>query len=679
MPDKPKLKPKPERKLDTEVEKSKIIGQAETKPEPKRRSENPSATQTPQQKSPKKQCIHIEFADAKDVPLMFQAQIPDRGNIQYVGDDSKNKNQEREKKKPAYERWVMQWIDGCPPKPEKVDEKHHAMQRYSPKSTVKLPQFGSHVKTWEYQIRWRMVTNGGQDEGLIRPVIGAKGMPFFPGSSMKGAFWRSCPKDKRQRYCGGEITVKGEKRTKPGILRFHGGYPVDMSWAQRDRLVDIAHGQQSYQIMRNTKEKGENANVQISLYKPKFKFGISSMKILEDSEWEEIKNIWEKALGCGIGSRVSAGYGYVDRVNRNGSVKPIENSDHILLSIHLNGEGLTPQLLLKENELDKHKTPEFRPNIFKAALRGHTLRLLGGITDEKTAHNLTKKLWGGIPEKGETREVVIDCEETLEQSKDNKVKAIVGSIGIHFTVEGKLHEGKHTYEQYSKSGNIVTVEIPTYKLENGKLNLLKVGEVKAELEQLIINLVKFSVLLGGFGKSWRRTHHKLFYPNYFSNNNKPMIGCHWEFAQVSEELYIPVSDLSNITEFINNIREQVTYWVQSEVTDYQPNSYVQNWREAWHPQKVQVWVRFAENGKSQAVQWFHDTNRLKGSPLAGKLGQIGRIWHRMYPRYVIQDGKLTCLKGEYVEILTIFSDESNQSQQFLHFLSTENSGFKPIW
>ena len=160
-----------------------------------------------------------------------------------------------------------------------------------------------------------------------------------------------------------------------------------------------------------------------------------------------------------------------------------------------------------------------------------------------------------------------------------------------------------------------------------------------------------------------------------------MIGCHWEFAQTSEEFYIPVPELSSITEFINNIREDTIAWVRSEVPGYQPNSYVQNWREAWHPNKVQVWGRFAKNGQSQAVQWFHDTNRLKDSSLAGKMGQIGRIWHRMYPRYVIQeDGKLTRLENKYVELLTIFPDESNdKSQQFMNFLSTKNSGFQKIY
>ncbi|NEP58057.1 MAG: hypothetical protein F6K31_13705 [Symploca sp. SIO2G7] len=578
---------------------------------------------------------------------MFQAQIPGRGNIQYVGDDRKKNQQPQEPEKPAYERWVTQWRDGCPPQPKKVDENQPIWKQKSVQPTVKLPKFGPDVKTWEeYQIRWRMVTNGGQDEGIIRPVIGAKGMPFFPGSSMKGAFRHACPQEKRQRYCGGEITVQGEKRTKPGILRFHGGYPVDMSWLQCDRLVDIAHAQQPYQVMRDKKNKGENANVQISLYQPKFKFGISSTETLKDSEWQEIKQIWEVALGDGIGSRVSAGYGYFNRVNKDDSTEPIENSDRTLLSIHLNGQGLTSQLLLK--------TPEFRPNMFKAALRGHTLRLLGGITDEPTAQRLTREIWGGIPEKGESG------------------KAIVGRVGINFTIEGNWNEEEHTYN----NGRVV---MPTYDLEDGRLDLLQIREVKPELEKFLVSLVKFSLLLGGFGKSWRRVDHQRFYAQYFNYDDKPMIGCHWELATPSEELYITAGkpDLSSITKFLNNICKQAIAWVKSE--GYQANSYVQEWREAWHPQKVQVWGRIAKNGQSRAVYWFHDTNRLKGSSLAGKMGKIGRIWHRMYPRYVIKDGKIR-LEEEYVELLTIFPDKSDErSQQFMNFLATEDSGFKPLW
>lgn len=48
------------------------------------------------------------------------------------------------------------------------------------------------VQTRTYNLTWRFITNSGQDDGVIRPAIGAKGWPYYPGSSMKGIFRRAC-------------------------------------------------------------------------------------------------------------------------------------------------------------------------------------------------------------------------------------------------------------------------------------------------------------------------------------------------------------------------------------------------------------------------------------------------------------------------------------------------------
>ncbi len=609
------------------------------KPKPKQRSANQSSP-SPSSQPASANVTTAVVSYAQDVPLMFQAQIkePDRGNIQYVG-NREDGNQ------PKYKEWVEQWINGCPPKSQALPPQNLALQRQSAKPTVKLPSFGANIKTWEYQIRWRMITNGGQDGDLIRPVIGAKGIPFFPGSSMKGAFRNACPEDKRLRYCGGKVVdAQGNEQTKPGILRFHGGYPVDMTWAEAHRLVDIAHGQQPYQVMRSTKDRGENANVQISLYRPKFKFGISCPEIpVTSKEWNEIRQIWEKALGYGIGSRISAGYGYVEEV------KP--NADRILLSVHLNGQGLSSQLLLKDStEQDRFKTREFRPNMFKAVLRGHTLRLLGGLVDTSTAKSLTQIIWGGIPERGESS------------------KAVVGHIGIIFSVEGSLKDkDKHKY--INEKGR--PVEMPVYKLEDGCLSLLHCGEVNSELKAFLQSLVKFSILLGGFGKSWRRVDHRLFYRSYFDNNDKPMIGCHWELTSASRDCWVnPGFELEGITDFIDEIREQAIVWIQSELSYYHPGC-AEEWREAWHLNKVQVWGRKTDK-TSRAVQWFHgkyqNQETIYKSTLTGTMGKIGRIWHRMYP---VENG--------FVELLTIFPDQSSKTRDFLNFLAIESSGFQRLW
>ncbi|MEH1793484.1 hypothetical protein [Nostoc sp.] len=90
------------------------------------------------------------MTNSNEVPLMFQAQISGRGQIQYI------KNPEQS------ERWVDEWLEG---------------------SAIDPPTFNTNIKTKEYKITWRFVSNSGQDEDIIRPVIAAKGFPFYPGAN----------------------------------------------------------------------------------------------------------------------------------------------------------------------------------------------------------------------------------------------------------------------------------------------------------------------------------------------------------------------------------------------------------------------------------------------------------------------------------------------------------------
>lgn len=574
------------------------------------------------------------LTDANEIPLMFQAQIPDRGEIQYV---------EQKSDYPKYQRWVDQWLEGCPPRPEVEDENIPIWKRRPTRLAVELPNFGSNVKKWEYQIRWRIITNSGQDGDLIRPIIGAKGIPFFPGSSMKGAFRQACPEEKQLRYCGSKNGPSSKEKSQPGILRFHGGYPIDMAWAEVDRLVDITHGQQPYQVMRSEKNSGENANILISLYRPKLRFGISCSEIPFDSpEWGEIEEIWRKALSRGIGSRVSAGYGFIIDAY----------DDRVLLSVNLHGQGVMSQLLLKNPASNNGfpKTPEFRPNMMKAVLRGHTLRILGGLTDEATAKLLVKKIWGGIP----------------ERCGNNNEGATVGLVGINFSTEKIPTLDEHIYTPQGKR----SVKMPIYNLRDGRLSLIKVGKVTSELEVFLIDLVRFSMLLGGYGKSWRRASHEKFYPSYFKNKDKPAIGCHWQLADSSQQFLVdPGQELAGITNFIEGLRNKAVTWIESEINNYQ-SGYVQTWREAWHPSKVQVWGRISS--KSAAIRWFHGDYRggktIYKSNLAGEMGKIGRIWHRMYPQ-----------GDQYIEFLTVFPEDNQTSRDFLEFLTIGDSGFKLLW
>jgi CRISPR-associated protein Cmr6 len=213
------------------------------------------------------------------IPLMFQAQTAGRAQIQRLIPKQKANQQ-------AYD-WAREWQKAC--------------------NTKRIPEFGAQVQTREFSFPWRMVTNSGQDAGVIRPVIGAGGWAFFPGSSMKGAFLRACRRlypEQANRFCGGADDA-GELH--PGLLRFVGGYPKDAQWLN-DSMVDPVHPQENWQ----TKDQDDHsAFIQISLYQPTFVFGISSTLTLTEADWVMVWEIWQAAIEQGLGSRVSAGYGQI--------------------------------------------------------------------------------------------------------------------------------------------------------------------------------------------------------------------------------------------------------------------------------------------------------------------------------------------------------------------------------
>jgi CRISPR-associated protein Cmr6 len=104
---------------------------------------------------------------------------------------------------------------------------------------------------------------------------------------------------------------------------------------------------------------------------------------------------------------------------------------------------------------------------------------------------------------------------------------------------------------------------------------------------------------------------------------------------------------------------------------------------------VQIWGRLADDeDDSLAVGWFHgpylknntQSQSIKGSSLTGKMGNIGRIYHRMYPHYKkTKEGSIRRVGSEYVELLTIFPDRNDSTRQFLDFLATPNSEFTKLW
>ncbi|HBB31950.1 MAG TPA: hypothetical protein DDZ80_29030 [Cyanobacteria bacterium UBA8803] len=561
----------------------------------------------------------------KLVPLMFQAQVQGRSQLQYIAQDAEVQDSQR---------WASEWTQEAYPHP---------------------PELGNTVAARTYTMRWRFVTNGGQFEGIIFPALGAFGLPFYPGSSMKGLFCQACTEEQKQRY---RLTKNGDE---PSLLRFHGGYPVN-DWKQN--LVDIVHPQQKWQVQTaNTRQRPSNETgfALISLWEPAIKFGISSL--LPNTDWEEVWAIWERALGYGIGCRTSSGYGLPkERLNESGEVDcPISLQGEQLYRAFLKGQGQAPTLI--------DKTSEFRPNIFRGSLRGHALRIFGGLTKKKEAERLVENLFGGV-ENGGTQ----------------------GLLTCAFQASA-LELGKFTLGHNE----------PTYKVA-GELRWLlmsphKLDEMKQEkLQKLLQALMGFALLFGGFGKSWRRADHRLFYEEYYeSNRAKPLIGCHWQWDKSSLRKAAKVSSLNRVAGFINEVRQIAAEWMELQGIASDPNNSA-DWREAWHPNYVQVWGRVAEGAEDcVGVSWLHQPYQranakfkeaektIKQSSVTGKLSQVGRLWHRMYPVVKLVDDpnnpdkKRPRVTPNYLELLTIFPDDSDKCHDFLDFLDSQPEGFRQLW
>jgi CRISPR-associated protein Cmr6 len=553
---------------------------------------------------------------ADKVPMMFRAQVEGRCQLQRI--DPRRKGYDKQ----DVQIWTEQWID---------------------KAEAHPPTFDSSVQNRSYPITWRFITNGGQDDGIIRPVIGARGVPFYPGSSMKGLFRRAAQQLEQaqeigrgscDRLCGSSADLS------PGILRFHGGYPTSRQWTEK--LVDIIHPQKSWQVQEtDTRKKAGGAFAQISLYKPELNFGISSTTTLLDTEWTTIWKIWETALSMGIGCRVAAGYGQVQ--------SQVSNT---LFRCRIKGQGLASKGL--DNSL------EFRPNLFRAALRGHALRIFGGLTDERNAEALVDTLFGGI------------------QNKDAKWGLLAMQFNEH-TLD--LNAQKGTYSVMGDLSWQLTQSIST--------------EAQTALKELIKRLMQFAMVLGGFGKAWRRADHRLFLEDY----EKQIIGCHWQWAgRNSPIVHNPVRKLEQITTCIEKLQEAAQNWMQLQGCKPEPDRSA-DWRESWHPDNVQVWGRFAESREdSQAIRWFHDKPysygyegkqevplKIKGTSVTGKLNQIGRIWHRMYPVVLKKPDPENAEKfipkiiPAYLELLTVFPDNTSDFDQFLTFLESNQTDFQRLW
>lgn len=514
---------------------------------------------------------------SRKVPLEYRAQAPGRCQRQFI----QNSRALPPGWKLPIEQWLDEWVG-------RVDSR--------------TPFTSQGLKIVEVQIDWRLISNSGLDESVIRPVIGAGGWPLIPGSSIKGLFRRACRKrnpDRLIRWCGGMVSTDTGNTLQPGLLRFHGAWPVDDKWMSN--LLDIAHPQQEWQVGIPAR-KPRGAFGVVSLHQPKLQIGLSCSAPLgsndqfDDMEWADIMATLRAALEMGIGGRTSAGYG---------SSGPVKGD--LLFECGLEGQGPAAKLL--------DDSPEFRPTMFRAAIRGMALRLFGGVTNATTARQVVGRLFGSI-----------------DREDDKEVN--VGLLATAYT-DASWELGSFGWLKYRQ---------PTYatsgRLQWRLTRRCEKGEDEALLAELLGALHGLTMSLGGFGRGWRRPDHRIFYPGY----DKTPIGCHWQWRDAASlPPFIHVQSPADLARLLQTAQRLARRWL--DATARSTSGGPAPWREVIHPTQMKIWTRTAKGPKdAEAVAWFHnameddrgtgqptDPCHLKRSDLAGGMNQVGLIWNRLLP------------------------------------------------
>jgi CRISPR-associated protein Cmr6 len=533
------------------------------------------------------------------VPMMYRAQISGRCGLQY---GSNNKH---------LREWTEQWVY--------PQNNQQPLYQYS-KPTLGLDASGF-IYRLELEFPFRVFTNCGQDS-IARPVMGKDGIPFIPGSSIKGLFLRLLKrKQNNPESVAGSIFEKYFAENKPEILRFHGAYPVgdwgkkipeqELQQKKEEKvpylLVDVVHPQQPRQV----EGKGSPKAIPIiSFYNPTFIFELSCTEKLSEEEWKAIYHLLKEALRPGLGGKTSSGYGLL-----------AIPQDKYPVSMRLEGIGVSSTL--------RGGKPEFRPNMFKATLRGHVSRLLAGVCSEK---NLVNK--------------------RVDELFGSNTSPGLASIFWNYQDKNLWREkiGKEKTPVYQIIGDLY-LDVRERNLENAqKRQQARINDLK-----LLQFALQFTCTMGGIGKSWRRVWHQGisgWHPGFMPSYTTRAIGCHWQGEWNQNFEYEPeqISTVKKLTDFLNDLHQFCREYMGKDASGY-----LKNWKETWHPECLQIYGQVVD--KSYLIDLFHN-NIFKTTPAIGgrqpkdnRPTSISSVWHRMLP----------IGSNQYLEIVTLFTSKEFKS------------------
>jgi CRISPR-associated protein Cmr6 len=545
----------------------------------------------------------------EEVPMMYRAQVDGRCSLMFAGRNG------------DLSRWKDEWVYPSPEQP-----------RYQ-KQDSPLGLDGQ-IYRIKVEFPFRLLSNCGQDS-IIRPIMGKDGIPYFSGSSVKGLFRRACNETQAKNYCG------DDRNLAPSELgfRFHGAYPVgDWSgmhkvqvWDKqqykevtevRHRMLDVVHPQQDRQVGSPGRQSA-TALASVSLYQPTLIFEFSSAN--PDTDWKEVETIFWRAIALGVGGKTSTGYGFGGHNDQRPAIIPPSKADVMLI-----GQGVSPTLRSGE--------AEFRPNMFKASLRGHFQRLLAGVVgDHKLLKNEVDRLFGSSTNPG-----------VIQLFWQEREKVTYGQFGATQT--------------FSASG-ILHINAPDDK------------DI-----QLIEQVLKFTFVMGGFGKSWRRVSHQKFYKTY----KKFEIGCHWELPAMDRS-WMQIKSADDLKVILDQIHQDY------KIKFGKGKAIPLNWRESWHPDRLSVYAAITQDSK--AIHLFHDEVFKKTPAIGGRVIEkkfnkkrnkmedkeklvVSHVWHRMLP----------AKENQFLEIVTIFHTEPekwkhpSKGDQLENFIqSLKDQGLSLVW
>jgi CRISPR-associated protein Cmr6 len=271
-----------------------------------------------------------------------------------------------------------------------------------------------------------------------------------------------------------------------GKIEFLDAFPIEPT----KLTLDIVNPQQDFQVFH------QGQSTPLSFYtlgngNEDIQIKIAIQGVAGKASPADVTEVWgwvQQALSLqGLGSRRASGYGAVTAPT---DFKPTidlpklpEGYSSKILSFTLYSQG---------NAGPDMKEPEFRPAHWRGWLRSWLLRFLLGVMSVEDAKYTVGELLG-----------------TLQDSSDGKGRK--GCVSIRLTKGlswGEPSEAERFKRFYRWQGS------------------LKITAPKEILNEIILPIVKFAVMLGGVGRGWRRPLH-LFVMN---NGSQAARGCHVTFT-----------------------------------------------------------------------------------------------------------------------------------------------------